>query len=97
MMEDLNILGMMKNRYLAKAVQSQCFSQIIHHIRYKSENYGIEFVQANRFFPSSRLCRNCGCVNKKLTLADRIFICPECGYKIDRDYNAAFNLIEYKT
>lgn len=95
-MEDLNVLGMMKNRCLAKAVQSQNFSKILHMMRYKCENYGIEFVQADRFYPSSRICRNCGAVNKKLTLANRIFICPDCGYKIDRDFNAALNLAEYK-
>lgn len=95
-MEDLNVLGMMKNRCLAKAVQAQNFSTLLHMMEYKCENFGIEFVKANRFYPSSRLCRNCGTVNKKLTLADRIFICPDCGYKIDRDFNAALNLAEYK-
>lgn len=95
-MEDLNILGMMKNRHLSKAVQNQNFDRILHMMQYKCENKGIEFVKANRFYPSSRLCRNCGCINKKLTLADRVFICPECGYTMDRDFNAAQNLVEYK-
>lgn len=95
-MEDLNVLGMMKNKHLAKAVQSQNFDRIYRMMKYKCENKGIEFVTADRFFPSSRLCRNCGSINKKLTLADRTFVCPECGYTCDRDFNAAQNLMEYK-
>lgn len=95
-MEDLNVLGMMKNKHLAKAVQSQNFDRIYRMMKYKCENKGIEFVTADRFFPSSRLCGNCGSVNKKLTLTDRTFVCPECGYTCDRDFNAAQNLMEYK-
>lgn len=59
---------------------------------------GIELRQVDRFYPSSKLCHNCGCVNKDLKLSDRVFKC-DCGYIEDRDFNASLNLrdaITYK-
>lgn len=94
-MEDLNVSGMMKNRHLSKAVQEQCFFNFIQIMKYKCEEYGIEFVQADRFYPSSKTCSSCGCINKDLKLSDRTYICSECGAVIDRDYNAAINLMQY--
>lgn len=95
-MEDLNIVGMMKNKHLSKAIQDQCFSEWIRQIKYKSEWVGIEFIQVNRFFPSSKTCHSCGCINHSLKLKDRMFVCPDCGYTEDRDYNAALNLMSYE-
>lgn len=95
-MEDLNIVGMMKNKHLSKAIQDQCFSEWIRQIKYKSEWMGIEFIQVNRFFPSSKTCHSCGCINHSLKLKDRTFVCPDCGYTEDRDYNAALNLMSYE-
>ena len=57
----------------------------------KAEWYGGQVVAIDRFFPSSRLCKNCGTVKDDLTLDDRIFVC-ECGYAADRDLNAACNI-----
>ena len=94
-MEDLNVQGMMKNKHLSKAIQEQCFYEVIRQMKYKCEWNGIEFIQADRFYPSSKTCSNCGCVHKGLTLKDRTFICPECGFTIDRDYQAALNLSRY--
>ena len=94
-MEDLNVQGMMKNRHLSRAIQEQCFAEIIRQMRYKSEWNGIEFIQADRFYPSSKTCSHCGCIHKVLKLKDRIFVCPECGFTIDRDYQAALNLSRY--
>ena len=94
-MEDLNVMGMMKNRYLSKAIQEQCFYEIIRQMKYKCEWNGIPFIQADRFYPSSKTCSCCGAINKRLTLSDRTFICPECGFAIDRDYQAALNLMRY--
>lgn len=94
-MEDLNVQGMMKNKHLSKAIQEQCFYEIIRQMKYKCEWNGIEFIQADRFYPSSKTCSNCGCIHKGLTLKDRTFICPECGFTIDRDYQAALNLSRY--
>lgn len=95
-MEDLNVAGMMKNRHLSKAIQEQCFYEWIRQMRYKCEWKGIEFVQVDRFYPSSKTCHYCGCIKHNLKLKDRIFICEECGCIEDRDYNAALNLMSYE-
>lgn len=94
-MEDLNVTGMMKNKHLSKSIQEQCFNEWIRQIKYKSEWRGIEFVQVDRFYPSSKACHSCGCINHNLKLKDRTFVCPDCGYTEDRDYNAALNLMCY--
>ena len=94
-MEDLNIQGMMKNRHLASAIQKQCLYEFIRQMRYICEWNGIEFIQANRFYPSSKTCSCCGNVKRDLKLSDRIYKCDICGLKIDRDYNAAINLSKY--
>ena len=94
-MEDLNIKGMMKNKHLARAIQEQCLYEFIRQMRYKCEWNGIEFVQANRFYPSSKTCSCCGNIKRELKLSDRTYKCDICGLKIDRDYNAAINLSKY--
>lgn len=94
-MEDLNVRGMMKNRHLAKAVQEQCFHEFLRQMQYKCEWNGIEFIQADRFYPSSKTCSGCGMVKDDLKLSDRIYRCECCGLVIDRDYNAAINLSRY--
>lgn len=94
-MEDLNVRGMMKNRHLAKAVQEQCFHEFLRQMQYKCEWNGIEFIQADRFYPSSKTCSGCGMVKDNLKLSDRTYRCECCGLVIDRDYNAAINLSRY--
>ena len=94
-MEDLNVKGMMKNKHLAKAISEMGFYDFIYTMKYKCEESGIKFIQANRFFPSSKTCSHCGCIHKGLKLSDRIFECPSCGFTIDRDFNAAVNLERY--
>ena len=94
-METLIISNMTKNKYLSKSISEQNFYFFIRCMKYKCEEYGIEFVQADRWFPSSKTCSDCGCVNKNLKLKDRTYICPVCGLEIERDYNAAINLMNY--
>lgn len=96
-MEDLNVRGMMKNKYLAKAIQQQCFYEFRRQIEYKSKLNGIEFVKADRFYPSSKICSDCGKVKKDLKLSDRTYKCDNCGLIIDRDFNASLNLANYKS
>lgn len=94
-METLNIKGMMKNRHLAKAIQQQCLYDFKVKMKYKCEFYGIEFVEADKWFPSSKICSCCGNIKKDLKLKDRVYKC-NCGLSIDRDLNASINLSRYK-
>lgn len=94
-MENLSVSDMIKNKYLAKEIQEQCFYKFISQMKYKCEEYGIEFVQVDRFYPSSKTCSCCGNIKKDLKLSDRIYKCNECGLIIDRDFNAALNLERY--
>jgi len=96
-MEDLNIAGMMKNKHLSKAIQEQSLYEFHRQMQYKCEWNGIEFVVADRFFPSSKLCSECGYIHRGLKLSDRTYICPACGNKVDRDYQASLNLSKYKS
>lgn len=95
-MEDLDVVAMLKNKSLRKAIQEQCFYEFKRQTLYKCEELGIEVVLADRYFPSSKTCSYCGSYKKDLKLSDRVYICEECGLKIDRDYNAAINLMNYK-
>ena len=94
--EDLNVKGMMKNRHLAKAIAAQRFSLLLTKLKRKTEIVGIELRIVDRFYPSSKTCHSCGYIHKGLKLKDRVYICPECGYKEDRDLNAALNLRDAK-
>ena len=94
-LEDLNVRGMMKNKYLARAVQEQSLYEFYRQIQYKCDWNNIQFITADRYFPSSKLCSCCGNIKKDLKLSDRIYVCSECGNEIDRDYQASLNLAEY--
>ena len=91
-MEDLNVIGMMKNRHLAKAVQQQNFGEFYRQMQYKCEWGNIAFITADRFYPSSKTCSHCGAIKKDLKLSDRTYACTDCGMVMDRDLNAAVNL-----
>ena len=93
--EDLNVRGMMKNKHLSKAISKQGFNMFRVKLTNKCREYGIELRIVDRFYPSSKLCHECGSIKKDLKLSDRMYIC-ECGYKEDRDLNASFNLRDAK-
>lgn len=93
-MEDLDIMGMLKNKYRAKSIHEACWYEFIRQMQYKCERNGIEFIQVDRYFPSSKTCSHCGNINPTFG-SDEIYICPECGFTIDRDINAARNLITH--
>ena len=86
----------MKNRYLARAVAQQKFYQFKVKLQYKCMLNGIELRVVDRFYPSSKLCSKCGSIDKTLKLSDRVYVCKECGYIIDRDKNASINLANAK-
>lgn len=90
--ESLNVKGMLKNHKIAKALSDASMSEFLRQIKYKAEWNGIQVIEAPTFFPSSKMCYNCGCVNSDLKLSDRKWICPSCGQIHDRDLNAAKNL-----
>lgn len=94
-METLNVKGMMKNRHLSKAIQQQGLYEFKRQIQYKSEKYGISFVEADKWYPSSKACSYCGNVKVKLSLSERTYHCEACGESIDRDLNASINLSRY--
>jgi putative transposase len=89
--EDLNVRGMMKNRHLSKAVAGQGFGEFRTKLANKCHEYGIELRVVDRFYPSSKICHECGCIKTDLKLSDRAYRC-DCGYEADRDYNASLNL-----
>ncbi|MEB3282163.1 MAG: RNA-guided endonuclease TnpB family protein, partial [Lyngbya sp.] len=90
--EDLNVSGMMANRKLAKAVGDMGFYEFRRQLEYKTELYGSELLIADRWFPSSKTCSNCGTVKESLFLSERVFNCSHCNFSCDRDLNAALNL-----
>jgi putative transposase len=92
-MEDLHISGMLKNKKLSGAIIEQTWFEFFRQIRYKGEALGIEVVQADRFFASSKTCSNCGTKGSKSKREK--FTCDCCGFIIDRDINASRNLMKY--
>jgi len=91
--EDLNVAGMTRNRRLARAVADQGFGQARRMLGYKTTWNGGRLILAGRFYPSSKTCSACGAVKAKLPLHVRVFTCEVCGLVIDRDVNAARNLL----
>jgi putative transposase len=91
--EDLHVASMVKNHCLAQAVSDSNFGEIRRQLEYKAKWHGIHLVVIDRWYPSSQLCSNCQWRNEALTLADRVFVCQDCGAVTDRDYNAAKNII----
>ncbi|MEG0386097.1 MAG: transposase, partial [Solibacillus sp.] len=63
-------------------------------IQYKCQKCGIKFVEADKWFASSKTCSSCGQIKSDLKLKDRVYIC-HCGLKMDRDLNASINLANY--
>lgn len=93
--EDLNVRGMLKNKKLSRALGDVSFGEIRRQLEYKCKWYGKELIIVDRFFPSSKLCSNCGNKKEELKLSERIYKCECCGLEIDRDINAAINLANY--
>jgi putative transposase len=94
-MESLNTAGLMKNHKLARSIQEQNWRYFTEHTRWKCLQTQTDFIQAGRFYASSKTCNVCGNVKHNLTLRDRVYTCEECGHVEDRDLNASHNLRDY--
>ena len=90
--EDLNMMGLLKNRKLSKSLQDLGWSMFADMLQYKALSSGKTLLKAGRFFPSSKLCHACHFKKVGLKLNDRVWTCPSCGLSHDRDINAALNL-----
>jgi putative transposase len=96
--ENLNTRFMIKNRKLSERASKSLFYNFRVKLEYKSKLYGNNLILADRFFPSTQKCSSCGNIKTKkdkLGLKDRVYICEECGCIVDRDENAAINLLDY--
>lgn len=90
--EDLNVKGMMKNKYLAKDIVNCSFYTIREHIIREATERSIVVRLVDRFYPSSKTCSNCQNYKRDLKLSQRVYSCDNCGEEIDRDLNAALNI-----
>jgi putative transposase len=91
--ESLGVQNMLKNRKLAKAIADVSWGELVRQLRYKAEWYGRTVVAVDRFFPSSKTCNECGWVVGELSLEVREWECGGCGAELDRDVNAARNIL----
>jgi putative transposase len=96
-LEDLNVSGMVKNHHLAQAIVDVGFYEFRRQMDYKGKWYGCQVILANRFYPSSKRCSQCGHIKAAMDLSERVYICDHCGLMIDRDLNAALNLEQLTT
>jgi putative transposase len=91
--EDLHVSGMLKNHHLAQAIGDVGFGEFRRQLTYKAAWYGCQVVVISRWEPTSKTCSACGWIDEHLTLADRVFNCQACKFVLDRDLNAAVNLV----
>ena len=91
--ESLNVKGMMRNHNLAKSIADSSWGDFFRKLKYKTEWYGRDLFEINRWFPSSKRCSHCGYINNGLKLKDRNWECPSCKCIHDRDVNAAKNIL----
>ena len=94
-LEDIDLQAMSRSLHLGKSVMDMGFGDFRRRLSYKCAEYGSALLYADRWFPSSKTCHECGAVNHALTLSDREWTCPHCGAVLDRDRNAAENLRDF--
>jgi putative transposase len=90
--EDINMQHMAQSLKLGKSTNDNGFGMFRVILGYKLADRGKMLVKIDKWFPSSKMCRFCGNINKELTLADRVWNCI-CGEVINRDENAAINIL----
>lgn len=92
--ERLNIKGMVRNRHLSKSISSQGFYDFKLTLANTCRKLGIELREVSPFYPSSKICSCCGNKKVNLSLSERVYVCESCGNEMDRDLNAAVNLMQ---
>src|SRR5438309_8183294 len=93
--EDLHVKGLIRNRCLSRSFSDAAVGRLLDLLESKFPRQGGMLLKVDRFFPSSQLCHWCRARKDDLTLADRVFVCPDpdCGYIGDRDENASWNIL----
>ena len=94
-LESLNTQGMMRNHKLAKSLADVSFYEFNRQLEYKASYQQGQIYRVGNFYPSSKICGNCGSIKQDLTLKDRVYKCSNCGNIIDRDINASINLHKF--
>jgi len=93
--ESLNLKAMAQCLNLGKSINDLGYGEFLRQLQYKALWNNRILIEADKWFASSKTCSKCGYVHKNLQLSDRVFVCPSCGFEIDRDYNAGINLKNY--
>ena len=91
-LEDINLQNISQSLKLGKSTLDNAFGMFRQKLEQKMSLEGKKVVKINKWFPSSKMCRFCGCVHKDLKLSDRVWTC-ECGAILNRDENAAINIM----
>lgn len=91
--EDLNLKGIAGGLHFGKGIQDNGYGQFLSMLGYKLEERGKYLIKVDRYFASSKICSVCGHKKKELALSERIYLC-ECGNRMDRDVNAAVNILK---
>lgn len=93
--EDINLQHQAEHKNWGKKTNDNGFGMFRNFLKYKLEEQGKIFIKTDKWFPSSKACHYCGSINSNLSLNDRTWICPSCGEVINRDLNAAINILNY--
>ena len=93
--EDLDVKQMQQNKKISSLIQISSFRKFITKLKERCSKYNIEVKEADRYYPSSKMCSKCKNIKDKLLLSERVYKCSICNNKINRDLNAAINLANY--
>ena len=93
--ETLDIKSMQQNKKISGLIQISSFRNFINTLKEKCNKQNVLITEADKYYPSSKMCSTCGSIKKDLLLSDRVYYCEACDYVINRDLNAAINLANY--
>ena len=93
--ETLDIKNMQQNKKISSLIQISSFRKFINTLKEKCVKQNVLITEADKYYPSSKMCSTCGSIKKELLLSERVYYCEACEYVINRDLNAAINLAKY--